>query len=142
MKIQIRFSLLLSGLLACPALWAGPLNVKIIGLKNDNGTVRCGLFNQADGWRDEARAVKNVVATAKNNTAVCDFGVVDPGTYALAVFHAEANEHTVSYGFLGKPHQGVGFSNNPSIKFGAPKFSEAEFKISEAPNSQSITIQY
>src|SRR3546814_430469 len=82
--------------LACALIsWpasAGPLSVTVNQARNDSGQVRCGLFDRAQGWRKEELAARAVDTTIKNGRAICDFGVVPPGNYAIAVFHAEHGE--------------------------------------------------
>ena len=123
--------IMVATVLLCTAspLWAGPLSAQITEARNDRGVVRCGLFKEATTWRNEDQAWRTVDASLQSGQAQCDFGTVPPGDYAIAVFHAEHNEAKVSYGFLGKPKQGVGFSNNPSITFGAPDFAQAVFRV-------------
>lgn len=86
--------------------------------------------------------MRAVAAPIHNATAHCDFGEVPEGDYAVAVFHAEHGETQIEYGFLGKPKQGVGFSNNPSIAFGAPDFEAARIRIGREPVNLEITLKY
>jgi uncharacterized protein (DUF2141 family) len=95
---------------AASAQSPGKLNVSVAGVLNDNGSVRCGLYSSADGFREPGREMRGAV-----------------GTYAIAVFHAERNETQMETGLFGKPKQGYGFSNNPSSTFGPPSFESAAF---------------
>ena len=140
--IRYLFVSLLLTTVGISTAFAANLSVQISGLPNDKGLVRCGLFSGSDGWRDESRAVQLFNAIIERDKAVCLFEDVSPGTYAVAVFHAEHGEDRVSYGFLGKPRQGVGFSNNPSITFGAPGFDEASFKLGQSDLDLSIEMKY
>jgi len=79
----------------------------------DNGSVRCGLYSSADGFREPGREMRGVAAPIKNGQATCMFSGIPAGTYAVAVFHAERNETQMETGLFGKPKQGYGFSNNP-----------------------------
>jgi uncharacterized protein (DUF2141 family) len=123
-------------------VFAGPLAAAVSQARNDLGEVRCGLFDSAEGWRKEEHALRAVDAAIKDGKAACDFGVVPPGDYAVAVFHAEQGEPTISYGFLGKPRQGVGFSNNPSIAFGAPDFKAARVSVGQEALVVPILLKY
>ena len=78
----------------------------------------------------------------EHGKAVCGFEDVSPGTFGVAVFHADHGEDRVSYGFLGKPKQGVGFSNNPSMTFGPPSFDAASFKVDQSDLNLSLEIKY
>lgn len=134
--------LLLLTLLPAPPALSGPLTVEISQARSDSGVVRCGLFADADSWRVEERALRGVEASIRGGKAHCDFGDVPQGEYAVAVFHARQGETKVEYGFLGKPRQGVGFSNNPSITFGAPGFDAAKFIVGAQAQRIEITLKY
>jgi uncharacterized protein (DUF2141 family) len=82
-------------------------------VRNDSGSVRCGLYASANGFREPGREMRGAVAPIKDGHATCVFTGVPAGTYAVAVFHAEHNETQMETGLFGKPKQGYGFSNNP-----------------------------
>jgi uncharacterized protein (DUF2141 family) len=105
----------------------GRLSVSVEGLRNDSGSVRCGLYSSADGFLEPGREMRGAVAPIKNGQATCLFSGVPAGTYAVAVFHAEHNETQMETGLFGKPKQGYGFSNNPASTFGPPGFDSAAF---------------
>jgi uncharacterized protein (DUF2141 family) len=92
----------------------GKLSVSVSGLRNDSGSVRCGLYASPDGFREPGREMRGAVAPIKNGLATCVFNGVPAGTYAIAVFHSEHNETQMETGLFGKPKQGYGFSNNAS----------------------------
>jgi uncharacterized protein (DUF2141 family) len=87
---------------------SGKLSVSVTGVRNDSGSVRCGLYSSADGFREPGREMRGAVAPIKNGQATCVFSAVPAGTYAVAVFHAEHNETQMETGLFGKPKQGYG----------------------------------
>jgi hypothetical protein len=68
------------------------LSVSVEGVRNDAGSVRCGLYSSANGFREPGREMRGAVAPIKDGHATCVFSGVPAGTYAVAVFHAEHNE--------------------------------------------------
>lgn len=120
---------------------AGSLKVTVTGARNADGVVRCGLFASADGFRVPGRQAFEAQSNINNGQAVCTFNNVPDGRYALAVFHAEQSEQAISYGLFGKPKEGVGFSQNPSVTWGPPSFDQAAFNLS-GPVSMTIQLQY
>jgi len=128
--------------LATAAANSETLNVAVTGARSDQGVVRCGLFVSADGFRVPGREARAADASIRNGQALCRFTGVDRGDYALAVFHAEKNEAAVESGWFGKPKQGVGFSNDPSVTFGPPRFEQARFTIDRPQVDIGITLQY
>ncbi|HWW49240.1 MAG TPA: DUF2141 domain-containing protein [Xanthobacteraceae bacterium] len=132
-----------AALIAAPVVAeAGPLTLQISGARNANGVVRCGLYASADGFREPGREMSEAAGKINGDRATCSFKSVPDGTYAVAVFHAEQNERKMDIGMFGKPKQGVGFSRNPSITFGPPKFEAAAFSVGAAPVSLNIKLSY
>jgi len=130
-------------LLAAPvAAQAGPVNVSVSGIRNSDGVIRCGLFNSPVGFREPGKEMMEAVGQVSGGRAGCAFKSVAAGTYAVAVFHAERGERKMDIGPFGKPKQGVGFSNNPSITFGPPSFGAASFKVGNNPVNLSISLTY
>src|SRR5262245_31399633 len=132
------FALVLAGgaATAASAQSAGRLSVAVDGVRNESGSVRCGLYSSADGFREPGRETRGAAAQLKNGQATCVFQGIPAGTYAVAVFHAEHNEVQLETGLFGKPKQGYGFSNDPSSMFGPPDFSSAAFEY----NGGNLTL--
>src|SRR5262245_57636500 len=63
---------------AASAQSSGKLNVSVAGVRNDNGSVRCGLYSSANGFREPGREMRGAVAPIKNGQATCVPGLV-PG---------------------------------------------------------------
>ena len=130
---------------AVPAAYsqaAGKITVNVTRLHSDKGVVRCGLFNSPDGFGKPGREFRGVVATPSGGSATCIFDNVPPGTYAVALFHAEKNETKMTYGFFGAPDQGYGFSNNPDTTFGPASFKDASFAYSGGDISLTVKVSY
>jgi uncharacterized protein (DUF2141 family) len=111
-------------------------------MRNDSGSVRCGLYSSANGFREPGREMRGAVAPIKDGHATCVFSGVPAGTYAVAVFHAEHNETQMETGLFGKPKQGYGFSNNPSSMFGAPSVDSAAFTYSSGALHVPVRLSY
>ncbi len=63
------------------------------------------------------------------------------GTYAVAVIHDE-NSNAKLDTFAGIPREGFGFSRNPPIRFGAPRFAAARFAVESDAERQQIGMRY
>jgi uncharacterized protein (DUF2141 family) len=129
---------------ALPAHAQAParLSVTVTGLRNDNGSVRCGLYSSANGFREPGREMRGAVAPIMNGQATCQFSGIPVGTYAVAVFHAEKNETQMETGLFGKPKQGYGFSRNPSSTFGPPGFDSAAFEYKGGNLNLPVRLSY
>jgi uncharacterized protein (DUF2141 family) len=61
---------------AASAQSPGKLNVSVAGVRNDNGSVRCGLYSSANGFREPGREMRGAVPPIKNGQATCVFNGV------------------------------------------------------------------
>lgn len=68
-------------------------------------------------------------------------GLLTPGTYAIAIVHDENGNGKLDT-FAGIPREGVGFSRNPVLRFGAPSFRSASFPVAGGPVEQDIRLKY
>lgn len=90
------------------------------------------------GCVDDARAVtRNVPASQR----VVQFEGLPLGTYAVAVIHDE-NANARLDTVLGIPREGFGFSRNPGLSFGPPRFAAAQFPVAWLPAVQFVKMRY
>ncbi len=133
---------LTAGVAAANAQAAGRISVPVSGVRNDNGVVRCGLYDGAEAFPKAGQESRGVIAKIKAGQATCVFTGLKPGTYAIAAFHAENNETQMQYGLFGKPKEGYGFSRNPSSNMGAPTFAAAAFEYAGGAQTIPIRLNY
>jgi uncharacterized protein (DUF2141 family) len=88
---------------------------------------------------DDPAAVKRSVAAA-GASAIGISGIM-PGSYALSVIHDE-NRNGKLDTFLGVPREGFGFSHNPVIRFGPPRFAQVRFDARSGMSRQRVRMQY
>ena len=67
--------------------------------------------------------------------------VEGPGTYAIAAVHDENGNGKLDT-VLMMPHEGFGFSRNPAIRFGPPKFKNASFAVGTEVVTQKVKMKY
>lgn len=67
------------------------------------------------------------------------FDNLKAGSYAVAVLHDKKGDRQLKRNFLGIPTDGFGFSGNPAIVTGPPKFGDSAFVV--AGPSTNIQIQ-
>lgn len=118
------------------------ISVAVDGLRNDKGMVRCGLYASAVGFREPGKEMKGVAVPISGGKATCVFEDVPPGSYAVAVFHAENNETQLETGLFGKPKQGYGFSRDAKGSFGPPSFDAAAYKYAGGSSVWPVHIEY
>jgi uncharacterized protein (DUF2141 family) len=78
---------------------------------------------------------------AARSAASVKFGDMAEGTYAIALLHDEnANDKMDMAVFL--PKEGFGFSRNPAVVTGPPKFKSAAFSMGDADARQMVKMKY
>ena len=139
---KLALAALLAALPLC--LGAAPvaqLDVSIDGLRSAKGVVRvCLTADPANfpGCVDDAEAVRrNIPATE----ASVRFDALPRGSYAVSVIHDENGNARLDT-FAGIPREGFGFSRNPAIRFGPPRFSAAAFKLTDVAETQQVRMRY
>lgn len=122
------------------------LRVKIVGLRNNNGVVRCALFNDSDPAafpENESKVIRpDHPGSISNGTSELDWTGKPPGKYALACFHDENNNGKFDKNMLGIPKEGFCFSNNVRPGLSAPKFDQCAFDYKGGDQAISITMIY
>jgi uncharacterized protein (DUF2141 family) len=123
----------------CPGI-----HVKVLNIRNSNGTVACALFESAAGFPEEFlhSATNVMVIKIRDTQARCDFEDIPPGTYALAVIHDENMNGRLDTNVLRIPTEGYGFSNDARAWFGAPSFSAASFQYDGRGAELTLSLHY
>jgi uncharacterized protein (DUF2141 family) len=115
------------------------IEVIVMDVRDTTGTIRVGLFADAETFLKKAAQGKIVKATAGRCVAV--FEQVPAGTYAISVIHDSNRNEKLDTNFFGVPKEGFGFSNDVMGKFGPPSFEKAKV-IVESSTSFRIHVRY
>ena len=129
-------------LLALPgAVGTSELAVDVSNLRSAKGMVRVCLTADPDNFPacvDDARATTRSIPATMTSI---HFDGLPHGNYAVAVIHDENNNHKLDT-FAGIPREGFGFSRNPSVTFGPPRFAAARFTLSSDADRQQVRMRY
>lgn len=128
--------------LVAEAQQGNTITVPVSGLRNNNGNVRCGLYNSAATFPKDDQQFMGVAAPIANQQATCVFDNVPPGTYAVALFQAEQGQTKMKTGMFGMPQDAYGFSRNAKIGMGPPAFNDAAYSYAGGATSWPVTITY
>ena len=120
-----------------------PLDIEVIGLRNDSGEVGCSIFNDAQAFpRDDSKVLRHVWAPIHAGKAICEFTGLATGDYAAVVFHDENGDHEFNMNAFGMPMEGYGFSNDAAALFAPPDFKSAAFTYNGKHLYIVINIRY
>jgi uncharacterized protein (DUF2141 family) len=127
---------------AAEAQQGNMINVAVSGIKDSNGSIRCGLFNSASTFPKDGQEVQGVEAPIANGQATCTFNNVAPGVYAVAYFKAAPGQTKMKTGMFGMPQDPYGFSRNATIGMGPPSFNAAAYSYAGGNTTWPVTITY
>ncbi|MEZ0487756.1 DUF2141 domain-containing protein [Fibrella aquatica] len=113
--------------------------VEVHNIQAATGTVQIGLFKPCDGFPDKCKPAESKHVTAVKGSVKAIFEV-DPGEYALAVFH-DVNSNGKIDMRLFVPREPYGFSNNIRPRFSAPKFADCRVQIGHTPKTVTIRVE-
>ncbi len=118
------------------------LEVNIYGLRSMKGNVLVCVTANPRFFPDCSKDPKSMRANVPaNHSEQVAFKGVNPGTYAVALVHDENSNSKMDMAvFL--PKEGFGFSRNPVVMAGPPKFKSAAFAVDDANVSQRVKMKY
>lgn len=117
------------------------VEVSVSGLRNTKGQLLVCLTANPKAFPDCSKDKASVRMAVKAANAG-HFKVAAPtdGTYAIAVVHDENSNNKMDMALF-LPKEGFGFSRNPTIGMGAPKFKSASFAVT-GDTRQTIKMKY
>lgn len=120
------------------------IHVNIPNIKSSTGNIACGIFESPEGFPNKFLGSARVIIIKKiqKTKTQCDFSVIPPGTYAIAVIHDEDMNGELDTNWFGVPTEGYGFSNTTIDEFGAPAFSAASFPYDGQNMDLTIRLNY
>ena len=116
------------------------LDVEVTGLRSARGLIQLCISPEPVAFPDCRKG--GIKRTFPATTPRVRFEGLAPGTYAVAVIH-DANGNARLDTMMGIPREGFGFSNNPAIGFGPPRFSAAGFTVTPGgAGVEKVRIRY
>ncbi|WP_395088626.1 DUF2141 domain-containing protein [Armatimonas sp.] len=119
------------------------LRVEVTGLRSTKGQVVYSLFSGPEGFPDKAEKAiaSGQCALSEDKTARFVLPKLAPGVYAVTLFHDENSNGKLDTKTFGIPKEGFGFSNDPKIRMGPPRFKDTAFTITGAGAERTVTIK-
>lgn len=120
------------------------ITIKVTGLRNDTGSVRCSLYDDAEGFPEgQKHVVARVRAVPKDKGVTCTFKSPKKGVkYAAVIHHDENDDGVFQKSTLGLPLEGYGFSNNVRPVLSAPSFEACAFTYAGGTTNLAIGARY
>ncbi len=119
------------------------LTLKVSELRSKQGAVHFALFSSPEGFpTDTAKAVKTGRFPVSEVPLTITLEDLPYGHYAVTVFHDENSNDGFDTGAFNFPQEGFGFSDNPPVWKGAPKFQQADFEFKTKNSVVEIVVKY
>lgn len=118
------------------------LRVQVDRLRNEKGLVHACLTMDPAHFPDckgDPSALRLTVPASE--AGELNFRLSMQSNYALSIIHDENGNGRLDT-FAKIPREGFGFSRNPPIRFGPPKFDDVSFALSPGGNLQVVRIRY
>jgi uncharacterized protein (DUF2141 family) len=115
----------------------------MVGLYDSNEHFRSALTNATKvGLLNDRSRLVGIAMRAVAGVQSVVFTNLDPGRYAIIVFHDENDNGKLDENSWGVPIEGYGFSNNAEGFLAAPSFDRAAVTLDTANTAISITLKY
>jgi uncharacterized protein (DUF2141 family) len=117
------------------------LEVAIERIRNARGDLHLCLTRDPAHFPDckgDPRAVSRTVPASAREVRLAGLA---PGAWALSVFHDENRNRKLDFTLM-IPREGFGFSRNPTVRFGAPKFRQVVIDLPAGFTRQTVRMQY
>jgi uncharacterized protein (DUF2141 family) len=115
------------------------LQVEITNVKTAKGKLMIGIYKPDDKFGEGKPGFSEIIEV-KSAGSQKAFFELEPGKYALAVYHDLNNNGELDKNFVGIPKEPYGFSKDFRPKFSAPSFEDCTFEVtSEA--AQKIAVR-
>ena len=120
---------------------SGQVDLTVTGLRSTKGDLLVCLTRRADHFPDCTGdpAARHLDWPATQ--PLIRFTELPAGDYAIALIHDENRNGRLDTRF-GMPTEGIGFSRNPRLMFGAPRFAAAAFAVADGPISETVRVKY
>ncbi|MVM28790.1 DUF2141 domain-containing protein [Spirosoma sp. HMF4905] len=115
------------------------LTIDIQNIRSQKGMVYIALFKPNSGF-PEGHPTDGKKAEINGNSTQTTFSI-EPGEYAVAVFHDENNNGVLDKRLFGIPKEPYGFSNNFRPRMSAPKFKDCQFSVGTGETTISIKLE-
>ncbi len=117
------------------------LHVHVNGFENADGAAGIAVWNAARGFPEEIEhAFATTYATIQNGVAAAGFDRLEPGSYAITVYHDKNDNRRFDKNWLGMPKEAWGVSNNVRPRLRAPRFAEAMLDVEAGEQLVEIRV--
>ena len=117
------------------------IDLNIVNVASSKGLIRVAVCPHGSGFPEcSGPGARTYSFNAVKGTTQAVITLSKPGNYAISVFH-DRNSNNKLDTFAGIPKEGYGFSKNPGFKPRAPRFEEAQVRLTDT-SELDIQLRY
>jgi uncharacterized protein (DUF2141 family) len=117
------------------------LTVNFTGIEEEQGALMGALFDSEAAYDGKGAPTRPFMVTVDKAGLTVNLDSLEPGTYALKIFHDVDGDMKMSTNPYGMPIEPFAFSNNAVGNMGPAKWADAKFDVKPGANVQSIVIK-
>lgn len=117
------------------------VEIDLTALRNSRGVIQACMTRNPAYFPDCKGDPDALTRSAPASVRRLEFQSVPVGRYALSVFHDE-NANRKLDTLAGIPKEGFGFSRNPVIRFGPPRFDKVSIQLAGGITRTGVRMQY
>ena len=136
---RLAQSAALAALAAAGNAQALDLTVEVLNPKLQQGSINVALYTTAEGWLKDGQSLAAQRVPVVEKTVLV-FRNLQPGSYAISLFHDENGNGTMDKNAIGIPSERYGFSRDARGMMGPPAFADAAIVLG-TDTSISITLK-
>ncbi|EHH69547.1 DUF2141 domain-containing protein [Gluconobacter morbifer] len=136
---MVKLSLTLSLLLLPCVVQAAALDVTVTNIPDAAGSIRVAVCTKAEFLHPDCGY--HAITPSKAGQVSVMFETIRPGIYAVQVFQDRNANQKLDQNFLGMPKEPLGFSRNPPMHFGPPRFADAAFSFWTQNSAVSVALR-
>ena len=115
------------------------LELEIENIKTSKGKIWLAVYRPDEEFGEGGSGIYKIITVKDLKNIVVKFSI-DPGEYAVALYHDINNNEKLDKNFVGFPKEPFGFSKDFRPKFSAPKFSDCSFVVPEIGRKMKIKL--
>jgi uncharacterized protein (DUF2141 family) len=105
------------------------LTVKVNSIQSNKGLIEFALYKNPAVFTQAGKTHRLARVDAKTPEVKFDFTKLEPGKYAIVVYHDDNSNKICDKNFFGIPTEAYAFSNNKRPKLSVPTFEECAVKL-------------
>lgn len=114
------------------------LRVTVKGINSSKGLIEFALYKNPDVFTQAGKTHRLARVNAQKGEVSFVFSDLEPGKYAIVVYHDENQNKICDKNFFGIPTEAYAFSNNVRPKLTVPSFDDCAVQLQQ---NKSISIQ-